>query len=276
MEKADSETILHTLQTKLNKSITQARVEKKGGKSHTGCVVSFSQETQNFKHTIVGDVSTEFEEWLAGSLVCTIDEFKDLATLSYAIIHGYGQCTTICALSSIQFILTFPSEAHMEAALNDHGELDLWFSDIKKRMDEILLQIEYAGYRVMVKEIGLAIHAVYHQQHPIRPPHSENIDSNGDVLDGELIKETLDLQSISNSKLEVEELRDTKEDCIHSASRTKTVSFSQYGYSKAVLKLSQHLQALEDVSQPPPPGFENEGINHKNPKKLNHHQILKK
>lgn len=85
-----------------------------------------------------------------------------------------------------------------------------------------------------------------------------------DNLGVELIKETLDLQSNSNSKLEVEELRDSKEDCIHSASRTKTVSFSQYGYSKEVLKLSQHLQALEDVSQPPPPGFENEGINHKN------------
>ena len=96
-------------------------------------VVRFSQETQNFRQTLVGVVNTEFEEWLTRSLVCTTDEPKDLATLSSAIIHGYGQCSKICALSSFKFILTFPSEAHMEAALNNHEELDLWFSDIKKR-----------------------------------------------------------------------------------------------------------------------------------------------
>ncbi|KAJ8446349.1 hypothetical protein Cgig2_005880 [Carnegiea gigantea] len=322
------------------------RQEIQGGNKHMSSVVRFSQETQNFRQALVGVVNIEFEEWPTRSLVCTTDEPKDLATLSSAIIHGYGQCSKICALSSFKFILTFPSEAHMEAALNNHGELDLWFSDIKKwssyescetrkvwlevfrvpprgwcwenfeqisnlwgrlislgksvcrtdsfesmktLIEETLLQIEHVGYRVMVKEIGLAIQAVYQQQPPVIPPHSENRDSNGDVpgfedeqddlaetcdvrkdephndnLDGELVKETPDFQSNSNSKLEVEELRDSREDCIHSASRTKTVSFSQIGYSESVLKLSQQLQALKDVSHPPPPGFENHGMNDKN------------
>ncbi|KAJ8427686.1 hypothetical protein Cgig2_000407 [Carnegiea gigantea] len=107
------------------------RKEIQGGNKHMSSVVRFSQETQNFRQALVG-VDTEFEEWLKRSLVYTMEEPKGPATLSSAIIHGYGQCSKICALSSFKFILTFPSEADMEAALNNHEELELRLSDIKK------------------------------------------------------------------------------------------------------------------------------------------------
>ena len=81
---------------------------------------------------IQGKINEEFVPWLSRSLVCTTQEPRDLATLADAIIQGYGQCTKICALSGLQFILTFQSEAEMEYALSNHEELDNWFTDIKK------------------------------------------------------------------------------------------------------------------------------------------------
>ena len=53
-----------------------------------------------------GEVNREFHAWLSRSLVCTSTEPRDLASLSSAIISGYGQCTKICALSGFNFILT--------------------------------------------------------------------------------------------------------------------------------------------------------------------------
>ena len=79
-----------------------------------------------------GVVNEEFIPWLSRNLVCTTQEPRDTATLASAIINGYGQCTKICALSGFKFILTFSSEEDRDAAIQNHEELDLWFSDIKK------------------------------------------------------------------------------------------------------------------------------------------------
>jgi len=62
-------------------------------------------------------------------LVCTFDNPRDLEALASALISGYGQCTKIYSLSSFKFILTFPMVEQMEEALNNHQELDLWFSE---------------------------------------------------------------------------------------------------------------------------------------------------
>ncbi|KAJ8423775.1 LOW QUALITY PROTEIN: hypothetical protein Cgig2_008303 [Carnegiea gigantea] len=67
----------------------------------------------------------QWREWLKRSLVCTSEEPKDLATLSSAIINGYGQCSKICALSSYKFIMTYPTKPLTEEALELHEELDL-------------------------------------------------------------------------------------------------------------------------------------------------------
>ena len=46
-----------------------------------------------------------------------------------------------------------------------------------------------------------------------------------------------------------------------SVSRTKTVNFSQNGYSEEVLKLSNYSKPLGTELEQPPPGFEHTGIN---------------
>jgi len=82
--------------------------------------------------SIRGKVNEDFIPWLSRSLVCTTQEPRDAATLANAIINGYGQCTRICALSGFKFILTFQSEGDLENALQNHEELDNWFSEVKK------------------------------------------------------------------------------------------------------------------------------------------------
>ena len=108
------------------------REEPQGGNKRPRTIVRLSQEAQGFKQAMVGEVNSEFEEWLSRSLVCTTEEPKDLATFSSAILQGYGQCSKVCALSSDKFILTFDNEELMEEALRNHEELDVWFKDIIK------------------------------------------------------------------------------------------------------------------------------------------------
>ena len=83
---------------------------------------------------MIGEVNADFKEWLKRSLVCTTKEPKDLATLTSAIIHGYGRCTKICALSCFKYILTYPIEEAMKEAqaLNNQEELKLWFYDFQR------------------------------------------------------------------------------------------------------------------------------------------------
>ncbi|KAJ8446314.1 hypothetical protein Cgig2_005845 [Carnegiea gigantea] len=92
----------------------------------------FNPETQWYKRNLAGTINKEFEEWLNRSLVCTTEEPRDIATLASAVNDGFGLCSKICALSSFQFILTFPTIHQMEESLTNIGELDQWFSDIKK------------------------------------------------------------------------------------------------------------------------------------------------
>ncbi|KAJ8430941.1 LOW QUALITY PROTEIN: hypothetical protein Cgig2_003220 [Carnegiea gigantea] len=67
--------------------------------------VRFGQEGQPLKKTLIGEVNAEFEEWPSRSLVCTTNEPRDLATLASFIINDYGQCTKICARSSLKFYI---------------------------------------------------------------------------------------------------------------------------------------------------------------------------
>ena len=95
-------------------------------------MVRFSQESQPSKMRLVGQRNKDFEEWLGRSLVCTAEEPCDLATLSSAIMDGFGQCSKISALSSFKFLLTFPTEEGMIEALAHQEELQQWFLEIKK------------------------------------------------------------------------------------------------------------------------------------------------
>ncbi|KAJ8450401.1 hypothetical protein Cgig2_004858 [Carnegiea gigantea] len=108
----------------------------------------FSQEGQRDSKILHEEVNSEFISWLNRSLVCTSDDPRDLAALASALISGYRQCTKIYSLSSFKFILTFPTVEQMEEALNNHQELDLWFSEVK-RWDKY----EYCETRMVWLEI---------------------------------------------------------------------------------------------------------------------------
>ena len=92
----------------------------------------FSQEDQPYKIRLEGQINDENAGWLRRSLVCTVTEPRDLATLSSAIMHGFGHSIRVSALSSLKFLLTFPSQEEMEAALSNPEELHQWFVFIKK------------------------------------------------------------------------------------------------------------------------------------------------
>ena len=104
-------------------------------------------------------------------------------------------------------------------------------------------------------------------------------DSDGDGLSieaqGHEEEEATNSQANSNSNLgKVVESPSSNDSRQHTTSRTrtKTVSFSQNGYSEEICKVNQHLRALgEDVSNDevsqasqPPPGFEKHVIDHTN------------
>ncbi|KAJ8429154.1 hypothetical protein Cgig2_010020 [Carnegiea gigantea] len=92
----------------------------------------FSQEDQQGSEILQGRVKSEFISWLNRSLVSTYDDPRDLGALAIALISGYGQFTKVCSLSSFKFIPTFLTVEQMEDALNNHQDLDLWFSEVKK------------------------------------------------------------------------------------------------------------------------------------------------
>ena len=94
-------------------------------------LVHFSQEDQPLKLSLVGQTNEENEKWLRRSLVCTSPEPRDLATLSSAVIHGYDPNIKLRALSSLKYLLTFPSEDQMHAALSQQDELHQWFTELK-------------------------------------------------------------------------------------------------------------------------------------------------
>ena len=106
--------------------------QKGVGNFRKGDLVSSSHEDQSLRVSLVGEVNEDNEEWLSRSLVCTVVEPRDLATLSSAIMYGYDPCIKLSALSSFKFLLTFPTEERMEEALEHQTELHQWFIDVKK------------------------------------------------------------------------------------------------------------------------------------------------
>ena len=98
---------------------------------NNGTLVRFSQEEQPLKMSLNGQTNEENEQWLRRSLVCTSPEPRDLATLSSAVMHGFDPNVKLRALSCLKYILTFPTEDQMQAALSQEGELYQWFTEIK-------------------------------------------------------------------------------------------------------------------------------------------------
>ena len=88
------------------------------------------QENTSMK-TLQGQVNEDFLSWLSRSLICRSQIPRDVATLASAVMSSYGQCSKIYALSGSQFIVTFQSEEERDEALQNHEELDVWFTEIK-------------------------------------------------------------------------------------------------------------------------------------------------
>jgi len=112
-----------------------SRVEwrpKNKEEANNGKVAVFIDEDQDTGFSLKGKVSTENEEWLCRSLVCRVEEPRDLATLSSALLYDYDADVRVSALSSLKFLLTFPSVERMETALKQPEALFKWFSEIKK------------------------------------------------------------------------------------------------------------------------------------------------
>ncbi|KAJ8427710.1 hypothetical protein Cgig2_019015 [Carnegiea gigantea] len=92
-----------------------------------------NQPSEHQSKIIPDQESQSYNKLLIGQKVCTSNEPRDLATLASAITNGFCQCMKIYALSSFKFILTFGIAELIDETLRNHGELDLWFSEIKKR-----------------------------------------------------------------------------------------------------------------------------------------------
>jgi len=105
---------------------------KKKEEANKGKVDAFIGEDQDAELYIPGKVSTENEEWLCRSLVCMVEEPRDLAALSSAILYDYDADVRVSALSSLKFLLSFSSVERMEIALEQPEALSQWFSEIKK------------------------------------------------------------------------------------------------------------------------------------------------
>ena len=107
------------------------RPKKEDSKQNSRLAI-FSGEGQRTGFSIRGEVNRDNEAWLKRSLVGTVDEPRDLASLHSALICDFDPCLRLSALSSLQFLLIFPSEERMEEAMNQKEALLHWFSDIKK------------------------------------------------------------------------------------------------------------------------------------------------
>jgi len=152
-------------------------------------------------------------------------------------------------------------------------------TDVFKRIDhDIILTLGDEGYRLMIRELGPAVQMTHIDHGYLINPPLEEMDSDDEVLGFDDLMENLDaangpaqsntkftdpslrdqgrdaaqespenqLVLNSNSKMEMEILvASTNQGSIHSGPRTKTVSFSQNGYTEEFLKTNQQLQSLE-------------------------------
>ena len=87
---------------------------------------------ENLELSITGELNEINEEWLSRSLVGRVEEPRDLASLSSAVQCDYDPDVRIGALSSFQYLITFPSEDRMKEAYDQKEALSQWFYDVKK------------------------------------------------------------------------------------------------------------------------------------------------
>ncbi|KAJ8445424.1 hypothetical protein Cgig2_031237 [Carnegiea gigantea] len=167
-------------------------------------------------------------------------------------------------------------------------------TDVFNKIDQdTVLNLGDGDYRLMIREIGTAVQIVHNDYIPFPNTPLENMDSSGDIpgfedlmasleadndmaqsnirrddpsmadTKREVAQQTPDKQnSNSNSKMgSVRPILSSNKDSIYSIARTKIVSFSQNGYSKELLKLSQqplslgNQQNLERLEAQKPPEY---------------------
>jgi len=158
--------------------------------------------------------------------------------------------------------------------------------------DEILLQLDYEGYRVTVRESETVSQAVQRSQLIMNGTNMEDTDSNYEIPGFEDLEDiegmagsngshsnqvgegvgSPSMVAISNSNSNVAGDKVIKVDGQNEVmgSRTNTASFSQNGYSEELFKISQHLKmgtngithTQEDSEVQAPPGFEKATGNH--------------
>ena len=98
---------------------------------HNGEEVMFKDEVGRIEMAVTGETNEENEDWLSRSLVGRVEEPRDLASLSSALQCDFDPDVKIGALSSFQYLVTFPSETRMKEAFEQKEMLFQWFSDVK-------------------------------------------------------------------------------------------------------------------------------------------------
>ncbi|KAJ8425083.1 hypothetical protein Cgig2_034019 [Carnegiea gigantea] len=239
--------------------------------------VKFSQESHQQKADFIqGEVNSEFEDWLRRSIVCTSKEPRDLATLALAVICGFGQCTKNLCFKQLQIYFN-PT----------HYTTDGRNTELSRRIKGK----SKASYSCFLKTQGTGLSSRGLVLLPKQGNHGfQRYGPRFEDLKDETITKNKKAQSLHGQESPVfkknaqslpnepnpPQLQPLEEGEIYisHSSQEAPPGFERIGYaniskrtakqSEEVPKLSQHLQALEDVSQPPTPGFENEGMNDKN------------
>ncbi|KAJ8447085.1 hypothetical protein Cgig2_022814 [Carnegiea gigantea] len=269
----------------------------KGGDNHDN-----SQE--EYLQVVKGQVNEELVERLHCSIVCTTDSPRDFGTLASALISGFGLFTKIWALSKVWIeVLGVPPHGWHKENFKNIAELWRKLICLERAIDKIesfesmrilidtaifktitgafVLRIGDSGYRITVKEVGLAIHLIQQAQPSSACPSKEVTDSNKGVIGFQDLNDTKDIakdMTDSNSKVantpevdaigleqvatmeEVHESpnfesklkahesggrpEDNLELSMHSSTKTKTANFSQNGYSEKMFKITKWLSSL--------------------------------
>ena len=162
---------------------------------------------------------------------------------------------------------------------------------------DLILNIEDLGYRILIREIGPVLQTIQTVQTSPSSPSMEAMDSNEGVLGFEDIEDEVASADVARDdsrrlntvatedKDDNEEVKVTEDvsnegkqangspgDSLISTTRTKSVNFSQNGYSEEIFKISQHAPSLglgAAYQQPAqhacqPPGFGSIANDHAN------------
>jgi len=145
----------------------------------------------------------------------------------------------------------------------------------------VLLEVGYGGYKILVKEAETISQMSSNVHQNSTGLGAEDHVSNNDIPGFEDIDDNLSHQSIEEEGMKTHLVQKTSNGVkdkeppssnesrphVSSRSRTKTVSFSQNGYSEELMKLDQHLRDVgntkgyeesQEEENLPPPGFEAE------------------